>query len=169
LHHRCEAIQADELLYTQVKDTSRKLLVTTQGKRQNKAIPDAEKKPCLEKDCTELVRLYLPLCPLHYHQCVSGKTQSVDLKNGLGFAVYNSGTHAMVYPSTVPKDRLPKSKEELKLTKRKGLVANFRSPAFFDKGENSIRQNEINQDVGDSGSAQNIGNPDTSLLSLPTG
>ncbi len=81
----------------------------------------------------------------------------------------NSSTHAMVYPSTVPKDRLPKSKEELKLTKRKGLVANFRSPAFFVKSENSIRQNEINRDAGNSGTAPTIGSPDISLLTPSTG
>jgi acetate kinase len=93
LHHRCEAIQADQLLYTQVKDTGRKLLVTTQGKRQNKDAPDVEKKECLEKDCTEMIKSYLPLCPLHYHQCVSGKTPALELKNGFGSAVYNATTH----------------------------------------------------------------------------
>ncbi len=80
------------------------------------------------KSCTEMVKAYLPLCPLHYHQVVSGKTQSLLLKDGLGSATYNSDTHAMVYPPAVPKDRLPIPKSELKPVKRKGLVAGIRSP-----------------------------------------
>ncbi len=141
LHHRCEAIQADQLLYTQVKDTGRKLLVTTQSKRLNKAASSGEKKECLEKDCTELIKPYLPLCPLHFHQCVSGKIQSIELKNGLGSAVYNVATKAMVYPSGVPKDRLPIPKADLQLTKRKGSVATFRSAAVLPKTAISIGPN----------------------------
>ncbi len=138
LHHRCEAIEADELLYTQVKDSGRKVLITTQGKRQNKDIPEAAKKPCLEKGCSEMVKPYLPLCPLHYHQCVSGKTPSLELKNGLGSASYDSSKHAMVYPSTVPKDRLPIPKGELKPIKRKGLVGYFRSTNALTKTDGSV-------------------------------
>ncbi len=80
-----------------------------------------------------MVKAYLPLCPLHYHQCVSGKTQSVELKNNFGSASYNADTHSMVYPSTVPKERLPIPKGDLKTVKRKGLVANFRLPTFSAK------------------------------------
>jgi hypothetical protein len=130
LHHRCKAIQADQLLFTQVKGSGRKVLVTTQCKRQNKDIPADEKKQCLEKDCTEMIKPYLPLCPLHYHQCVSGKIQALKLKSGLGSAVYNAATHAMVHHSTVPQDRIPIPKANLKSVKRKGLVANFRLPTF---------------------------------------
>jgi hypothetical protein len=36
----------------------------------------------------------------------------------------------MVYPSTVPKERLPIPKEDLKTVKRKGLVAHFRLPTL---------------------------------------
>jgi hypothetical protein len=35
LHHRCEAVRADELLATSVRDTQ-KVLISTQGKRRNK-------------------------------------------------------------------------------------------------------------------------------------
>jgi hypothetical protein len=126
LHHRCEAIQADKLLYTQVRDTGRKLLVSTQNKRLNKSTPQVDTKVCLEVHCTEMIKYYLPLCPLHYHQVVSGKTPSISLKDGLGSATYNTATHAMVYPPSVPKERLPIPKSELKPIKRKGLVAGIR-------------------------------------------
>ena len=92
----------------------------------------------MEKDCSEMIKAYLPLCPLHYHQCVSGKTQSVELKNNYGSASNNVNTHAMVYPSTVPKDRLPIPKDDLKTVKRKGLVANFRLPTFSAKSSSPI-------------------------------
>ncbi len=126
LHHRCDAIRADELLYTQVKDTGRKLLVSTKGKRLNQPTPEVDKKLCLELNCTEMIKSYLPLCPLHYHQGVSGKTPSIQLKDGLGSATYDATAHAMVYPASVPKERLPIPKNELKPIKRKGLVAGLR-------------------------------------------
>jgi hypothetical protein len=114
LHHRCEAIQADELLYTQVKDTGRKLLVSTQSQRINKTIPaapDVDMKQCLELNCTEMIKHYLPLCPLHFHQGVSGKTASIQLKDGLGSATYDAASHVMVYLPSVPKERLPIPRE----------------------------------------------------------
>jgi hypothetical protein len=123
LHHRCEAIHADELLYTQVKDKGRKVLVSTQGKRKNQVVKLEYKKPCLEKDCGKLVKPNLPLCPLHYHQGVSGKTPSIVLKDGLGTATYSTETHSMVYPPSVPTDRLPVPRDDLKTVKRKELVA----------------------------------------------
>jgi hypothetical protein len=48
LHHRCEAIRADELLSTPVREA--KVLVSTQAKRQNKDGPDVEQGPCLKRD-----------------------------------------------------------------------------------------------------------------------
>ena len=135
LHHRCEAIRADELLYTQVKDTGRKLLVSTKGKRLNQPQPppEVDKKLCLELNCTEMIKSYLPLCPLHYHQGVSGKTPSIQLKDGLGSATYDATAHAMVYPPAVPKERLPIPKGELKPIKRKGLVAGIRFGNFSEE------------------------------------
>ena len=67
---------------------------------------------CLQKECTDLVKLYLPLCPLHYHQCVSGKTPEVVLKDGLGTARYNTTTKLIDYPAAVPKNRFPLPKSE---------------------------------------------------------
>ena len=105
LHLRCEAIRADELLSTPVRGT--RVLVTTQAKRQNKEGQEVERGPCLEKGCQDFVKIHLPLCPLHYHQCVSGKCTEVELKDGLGIAKFNATTQRIVYPSTVPKNRLP--------------------------------------------------------------
>jgi hypothetical protein len=110
LHHRCEAVRADELLATSVRDAP-KTLISTQLKRRNKGRAkegeEVEQAPCLEKDCHETVKKYLPLCGLHYHQCVSGKSPEVELKDGLGKAKYNLKTQVIDYPSTVPKERLP--------------------------------------------------------------
>ncbi len=114
LHYRCEAIRADELLATPVRDNvSKRALVTTKAKRINK------------KGCAELIKIYLPLCPLHYHQCVSGKTPTVDLKDSLGFAAYNENTKSADYPSTIPTNRLPVPKadrEKKAVPKRRGLL-----------------------------------------------
>jgi hypothetical protein len=155
LHHRCEAIQADELLYTQVKDTGRKLLVSTQSKRINRmtsAAPGVDLKQCLEINCTEMIKPYLPLCPLHYHQGVSGKTPSIQLKDGLGSATYDTASHVMTYPSSVPKERLPIPKGELKQIKRKGLVAGIRFSEIVNYsspiGPLSLENSRTGQSVG---------------------
>ncbi len=54
----------------------------------------------------------LPLCPLHYHGCVSGKTPTVDLRDGLGCASYNERTKSVGYSASVPANRLPIAKSE---------------------------------------------------------
>jgi hypothetical protein len=104
LHHRCEAIRADELLNTPIRGQTQKALVSTHGKKQNKAKEKdssvVELALCLEKECLEMIKTYLPLCGLHYHQCVSGKCPEVTLKN-------NTQTQKIDYPSSVPKDRFP--------------------------------------------------------------
>jgi hypothetical protein len=121
LHHRCEAIRADELLSTPVREA--KVLVSTQAKRQNKDGLEVEQGPCLEKGCHELVRVHLPLCPLHYHQCISGKSPEVELKDGLGIAKFDSSTQRIVYPPTVPTNRLPKPRVNGAVKVRKALVS----------------------------------------------
>ncbi len=68
---------------------------------------EVEQAPCLEVTCQETIKKYLPLYGLHYHQLVSGKTSEVELKGDLGVAKFNAKTQRIVYPSTVPKDRLP--------------------------------------------------------------
>jgi hypothetical protein len=111
LHNRCDAIRADELLDTPVRGQT-KTLISTQAKRQNKPTLEIEMGPCLKKGCTELVKIYLPLCPTDYHQCVSGKTPEVELKDGLGVAKYNTTTQVIDYPSGVPKNRFPLPRSE---------------------------------------------------------
>ncbi len=124
LHHRCEAIRADELLATSVRGQARnpKALVSTQGKRQNKVTSEIEMAPCLQLGCDDMVKMYLPLCPLHYHQCISGKCSEVELKDGLGKAKFNGKTQVIDYPSTVPKNRFPLQRAERPSNTRKVLV-----------------------------------------------
>jgi hypothetical protein len=111
LHHRCEAIRADELLNTPIRGQPQKALVSTHGKKQNKINEKdtsvVEQSLCLEKECLEMVKTYLPLCGLHYHQCVSRKCPEVVLKENYGIAKFNSQTQKIDYPSSVPKDRFP--------------------------------------------------------------
>ena len=97
-------------------------MVSTESKRQNKTTTEVEMKPCLQKDCDDLVKMYLPLCPLHYHQCISGKSPEVELKDGLGTAKFNTKTQLIDYPSTVPKDRFPLPRTQRPNTTRKALV-----------------------------------------------
>jgi hypothetical protein len=111
LHHRCDTIRADELLDTPVRG-HQKALISTQAKRQNKVLPGIELAPCLQKGCNEEVKKFLPLCPKCYHQCISGKSPEVELKDGLGKAKFNVATQAMDYPVTMPKDRVPLPRSE---------------------------------------------------------
>jgi hypothetical protein len=111
LHHRCDAIRADEMLDTPVRG-QQKVLISTQAKRQNKEAPAVDMGPCLQKGCSEEVKLYLPLCPKCYHQCISGKTPEVELRDGLGKAKFNVATQVIDYPSTVPKNRFPLPRSE---------------------------------------------------------
>jgi hypothetical protein len=68
----------------------------------------------------------------------------MELKNGFGSAVYNATTHAMVYPSLVPKDRLPIPKADLKtVKKRKGLVSHFRGSGVLSGNSIPIGSLEI--------------------------
>jgi hypothetical protein len=111
LHHRCEAIRADELLNTPIRGQTQKALISTHGKKHNKRKDDSnsevELAVCLEKDCSEMIKTYIPLCGLHYHQCVSGKCPKVVLKENYGIAKFNSKTQKIDYPSVVPKARFP--------------------------------------------------------------
>ncbi len=72
-----------------------------------------------------MIKTYLPLCGLHYHQCVSGKCPEVILKENFGIAKFNSKTQKIDYPSAVPKARFPLPASA---RPRKGLV--FCSPKF---------------------------------------
>ncbi len=60
--------------------------------------------PCLALGCEE--QTSFPLCPLHYHLLISGKSGSVKLKNGCGDATYDSSSQTVTYPAKVPENRL---------------------------------------------------------------
>ncbi len=75
---------------------------------------------CLEKDCEVMIKIYLPLCGLHYHECVSGKRPEVELRDGYGTAKCNAKTQKIDYPASVPKNRFPLP---LSARPQKGLMA----------------------------------------------
>ena len=60
--------------------------------------------PCLAAGCEE--QTSFPLCPLHYHPLLSGKSATVQLKNNYGNASYDSSSQSVRYPSKVPDNRL---------------------------------------------------------------
>ena len=92
-------------------------LISTMAKRQN--LPDkgsgpegdkANKKKyikqeCLVEGCSEMTTF--PMCGLHYHSMISGKTATVTLRNGYGDATYDGTNNLIVYPIRTPKERLP--------------------------------------------------------------
>ena len=104
LHHRCEAIRADEFLDSRPG----KALVSTEQKKKGALGVPVEKLPCLTKDCPEMIQNYLPLCKLCYLQCMAGKTPSLILRDNLGIAVYNATKKKLDFPTTVPTSRFPK-------------------------------------------------------------
>jgi hypothetical protein len=61
--------------------------------------------PCLAKDCTE--QTPFPLCGTHYHSLIAAKIQSLELRQNYGNASYDAETKLVVYPTTVPSDRMP--------------------------------------------------------------
>jgi hypothetical protein len=73
---------------------------------------DKRKFTCLEKDCS--TKTAFPLCGLHYHSVVSGKTSSLELQGNMGAAIYNVTTKLIEYPSTIPKDRMPSDRTKSK-------------------------------------------------------
>ena len=60
--------------------------------------------PCLAAGCEE--QTSFPLCPLHYHPLLSGKSTTVKLRNNYGDATYDSSSQSVRYPSKVPDSRL---------------------------------------------------------------
>jgi hypothetical protein len=104
LHHRVEAMKADEYLDSR---PGRALLSTESKKNGQNAVPVA-KLPCLAKDCAELIQPYLPLCKLCYLQCMAGKVPSLALRDNLGNATFNARTKMLDFPPAVPQARFPK-------------------------------------------------------------
>ena len=66
---------------------------------------------CLAFGCEE--QTSFPLCPLHYHPLLSGKSGSVKLKNGYGDATYDSSSQTVTYPTKVPENRFQPSRLQL--------------------------------------------------------
>ena len=137
LKFRCEASRANDLMDKPVKGKRVKGLVSTTVDEGDTATSNAqlaasvaglissmskkvnvdkvpEKKgrrvrpmhPCLADGCNE--ETSFPLCPLHYHPLLSGKSTSVKLKHGYGDATYDSSSQVVVYPTKVPENRLSK-------------------------------------------------------------
>jgi hypothetical protein len=104
LHHRVEAMRADEFLDSRPG----RALISTEGKKNGQQPLQVQKVACLAKDCAELIQPYLPLCKLCYLQCMAGKTPTLALRDNLGTATFNSQTKKLEFPATVPKTRFPK-------------------------------------------------------------
>jgi hypothetical protein len=60
---------------------------------------------CLAKDCSE--ETHFPLCGTHYHLLIAAKIRDIELKQNYGNATYNPETKLVVYPATIPSDRMP--------------------------------------------------------------
>jgi hypothetical protein len=114
LRFRCEAGRAYDIMDKDVKGKRRvpvmgakvkedseedsvgttKALVSSVAKRLNKdksnssAKEEKRKFQCIAKDCS--TKTAFPLCGLHYHSVVSGKTQDLELANNMGMASYNT-------------------------------------------------------------------------------
>jgi hypothetical protein len=104
LHHRVEAMRADDFLDSRPG----RALISTEGKKQGQLDVQLVKVSCLAKDCVEMVQPYLPLCKLCYLQCMAGKTPNLALRDNLGTAVFNSTSRMLDFPPNVPKSRFPK-------------------------------------------------------------
>jgi hypothetical protein len=117
LHHRVEAMRADDFLDSRPG----RALISTERQRNGQLDTQVQKVACLAKDCGELVQPYLPLCKLCYLQCMAGKTPTLALRDSLGNAVFNSQTKKLDFPATVPKSRFPQ--KGLKKGKRVVLLA----------------------------------------------
>ncbi len=138
LRFRCEAERAYDIMDKEVK-TKRKVpimgakveekkdatsvetskaLISSEAKRLNKdnAKEDKRKFKCLAKECS--TKTAFPLCGLHYHSIVSGKSASLDLENNMGSATYNVTTKLIEYPATVPKERPPQDRSKGGVTKQ---------------------------------------------------
>ena len=133
LRVRCEASRANDVMdrpigdkkvrgyVAQVKDDSSEQLtpekvmayISTMAMKHdhekdsggNKAGKGRKMLDCLAKDCTE--KSPFPLCGTCYHSLVAAKISAIELKNKYGTAKFNPDTKLVVYPDTVPQDRMP--------------------------------------------------------------
>ena len=131
LHHRCDAIRADEYLDSAFHGERRALasagpqvLVSTEITKHHKEA--ATRLPCLAKDCAGMIVSFLPLCKGCYLQITSGKMPSIILRDGLGTATYDTKVQRIAFPPSVPASRVPAPGKRRE--KKKGLVAFVHSP-----------------------------------------
>ncbi len=82
-------------------------LISTDGKKNGQAGIPVAKLLCLAKDCLEMIQAYLPLCKLCYLQSMAGKISILELRDGLGNAVFNTTTKKLDFPASVPRSRFP--------------------------------------------------------------
>ena len=140
LRVRCEASRANDVMdrpvgdkkvrgyVAQVKDDSSEQLtpekvmayISTMAMKHdhekdsggNKAGKGRKMLECLAKDCTE--KSPFPLCGTCYHSLVAAKISAIELKNKYGTAKFNPDTKLVVYPDTVPQDRMPSNVRRVK-------------------------------------------------------
>jgi hypothetical protein len=76
-------------------------LITTADQRQNRgAARKKEMVVCLVKGCETLTPPHLRLCKRCYHECVAGKSSSIQLKSGEKIT-YDLTTQKIVFPASV--------------------------------------------------------------------
>jgi hypothetical protein len=80
------------------------------GRRSGKTRPSL---PCLAKGCDD--ESPYPLCSLHYHSLVAGKSDTLELRNNYGSAKYDAATKLIIYPDKVPADRRPSNVQRVKV------------------------------------------------------
>ncbi len=124
LRFRCEALRADDLLHSagqtnkvrgliangetvsgsspgDAGTTPSLALITTADQRQNRgAARKKEMAACLVKGCETLTPPHLRLCKRCYHECVAGKSFSLQLKTGEKIT-YDLTTQKIVFPPSV--------------------------------------------------------------------
>ena len=90
---------------TQVDDKNGK-------KDKNKKEKKRPINPCLALGCNETTPF--PLCGTHYHALISGKHPTLALINAYGNASFDPETKLVIYPSSVPENRMPSNVRKVK-------------------------------------------------------
>ncbi len=133
LHHRCDAIRADEYINSTFHGERRALvsagpqaLVSTELTKHHKE--ETTRLPCLAKDCSGMIVSFLPLCKGCYLQITSGKMPSIIiLRDNLGTATYDTKIQRIIaFTPSVPASRVPTPAKRRE--KKRGLVAFLRLP-----------------------------------------
>jgi hypothetical protein len=116
LRYRCEALRADDLLSAANQPVKVRgmiaaassppanlndpiALISTADKRQNRgASSKRDATPCLVQGCDTPTVGNLRLCKRCYHECVAGKTPSLQLKTG-DKATFDTASNRVVFPT----------------------------------------------------------------------